>query len=303
MVQPELDRSGGGGTIHDIGYRGYDGPRAGTGAIGRSLFVTGLLNAYGFGRSGKSKVLPFILLGIAMVPAIVSVGIMTIVSGGLGQGFIDYSVYSNSVSLLIYIFLAAQAPVLFSRDLRSGVIALYLARPLGAGVFAFIRWASLATAMLIFCWLPVIVLFVGAVAAGADVGEQLPKFLAASVGIVLLAAVLSAFAGVLSAYTPRRGLAIGATIIVLLVADGVMSIIKAVASESEQPREALARWSGLVSPSSTVDGIQVRLLDGTGAFPFPPATGEAWVFLLVALTEILLGIWLIVRRYRKAGSR
>jgi len=48
--------------IHDIGYRPYTGLRVGDWAVAWSLFVTGLRNCYGLGRSGKSKVLPLLLL-------------------------------------------------------------------------------------------------------------------------------------------------------------------------------------------------------------------------------------------------
>ena len=56
------------GVIHDLGYRPYDGPRAGDGAIALALFLSGFRNAFGLGRSGKSKVLPFLLLGSTCCP-------------------------------------------------------------------------------------------------------------------------------------------------------------------------------------------------------------------------------------------
>ena len=54
--QPAVSR----GVIHDLGYRGYAGAREGTGAIARTLFLTGLRHCFGLGRSGRSKVLPFL---------------------------------------------------------------------------------------------------------------------------------------------------------------------------------------------------------------------------------------------------
>jgi ABC-2 type transport system permease protein len=64
------------GAIHDIGYRHYEGPRLGAGYIRRSLFVETLRGAYGLGRSARSKVMPFLLLGVMVIPAVV-VGIVT----------------------------------------------------------------------------------------------------------------------------------------------------------------------------------------------------------------------------------
>ena len=53
------------GVIHDLGYRHYDGPRDGAATIARTLYVTGLRHAFGLGRSGKSKILPFLLLALS----------------------------------------------------------------------------------------------------------------------------------------------------------------------------------------------------------------------------------------------
>ena len=44
------------GTIYDIGYRHYDGPRLGRrGAVG-AIVGAGLRAVFGFGRSGRSKI-------------------------------------------------------------------------------------------------------------------------------------------------------------------------------------------------------------------------------------------------------
>ena len=116
------------GVIHDLGYRHYDGVRDGTATIARTLFVTGLRHAYGLGRSGKSKVMPFILLAMSVLPALIVVGVVVLT--GLDSLPVSYADYTNQTQLLISLFAAAQAPVLFSRDLRHRSIVLYLARPL-----------------------------------------------------------------------------------------------------------------------------------------------------------------------------
>ncbi len=62
MSDPSAATPAGSSVIHDLGYRPYTGPRLGPGAIARALTVTGFRNAFGLGRSGKSKVLPFAML-------------------------------------------------------------------------------------------------------------------------------------------------------------------------------------------------------------------------------------------------
>lgn len=298
MAQPS--EGGPGGVIHDIGYRPYSGPRLGTRDAGRSLFVIGLLNAYGFGRSGRAKGLPVTLLALMVVPAAIMVAIM--VTLGLTEGFINYGTYPVSLMLVIVIFVAAQAPVLFSRDLRSGAIALYLARPLSATAYALVRWASLFVAILIFIALPVIVLYVGALTAEADFGEHTGDFLAAMVGIVLLSAVLATLSGLVASHTRRRGLAVGVTIIALLVSTGVVSAVQAITDV--QGNETMGLLVGLFSPFSLVDGVQVGLLDGQSSFQVSPS-GAGWglIYLLASLGVIAGGLWLLVRYYRKQAGR
>ncbi len=64
------------GVIHDLGYRPYAGPRLGEGPVAWAFFVTGLRNTYGLGRSGRSKVLPMILLAMMLLPALILVGVL-----------------------------------------------------------------------------------------------------------------------------------------------------------------------------------------------------------------------------------
>ena len=48
------------GVIHDLGYRHYDGPRLGRGAIIRALYWHSLRSAYGIGRGAKAKIVPIL---------------------------------------------------------------------------------------------------------------------------------------------------------------------------------------------------------------------------------------------------
>lgn len=299
-MSQSTDRSSAGGVIHDIGYRPYSGPRLGTGSAARSLFGTGLLNTYGIGRSGRAKALPMTLAAIMLVPAAIMVAVM--VTLGLTEGFVDYGTYPISLMLVIVIFVAAQAPVLFSRDLRSGAITLYLARPLSAPGYALVRWASLFLAILIFIALPVVVLYVGALSAEADAAEHTKDFLAALVGIVLLSALLATISGLVAAHTRRRGLSVGVTIIALLVSTGVVSAVQAISDV--QGNESTGRLVGLFSPFSLVDGVQAELLGGHSSFQVPPgSTGWGLLYLLVSLAVIAAGLLLLVRYYQKQAGR
>ncbi|HKJ11314.1 MAG TPA: hypothetical protein VJ976_02875 [Ornithinimicrobium sp.] len=301
MAEPGASREGpGSSVIHDIGYRTYDGPRRDDRSIGWSLYLTGLAHAYGFGRSAKAKALPLSMLALSLVPAVIIVAIMVV--AGFGGNFVDYSTYSGSTFVLIVVFTAGQSPVLFTRDLRSGAIVLYLARPLSPTWFAVVRWASLVSAIFIFTVIPVLALYAGALAAEADVSEQSADLLQAVAGLVVLAAVLATVSGLVSAFTLRRGLAVGAVIVALLVSNGFVSAVKTLAAA--QGNDLLGQWVGLFSPFTLVDGLNAGLLDGTPFYPLSPDTPWMTAVYAATVTVVLVaGLWLLVRRYHQQGTR
>ena len=117
------------GTIYDLGYRHYDGPRLGRrGAIG-AIVGAGLRAVFGLGRSGRSKILPWGALVLAVMPAVVAVAIRVLV--GDIVDLYSYSNYLWSIGALLPIFLAAQAPELVVNDMRHRVLPLYFSRPIG----------------------------------------------------------------------------------------------------------------------------------------------------------------------------
>jgi len=290
----------GSSVIHDIGYRTYDGPRRDNRSIGLSLYLTGLAHAYGFGRSAKAKALPLSMLALSMVPAVIIVAIMVV--AGFGGNFVDYSTYSGSTFVLIVVFTAGQAPVLFTRDQRSGSIVLYLARPLSATAFALVRWASLSVAIFVFTVAPALLLYAGALAAEAEVGQQTVDLLQATAGLAVLAAVLGTVSALVSAFTLRRGLAVGAIIVALLVSNGFVSAVKAIADS--QGNDSLGQWVGLFSPFTLVDGLNAGVLDGTGFYPLGPDTPLMTAVYAAAVLLVLgVGLWLLIRRYHQQGTR
>lgn len=289
------DRSG---VIHDIGYRSYDGPREGTRALALTLYVTGLRHAFGLGRSGRSKVLPFLLLGIGALPAVIVVGVVTFIN--FGSLPVSYAAYLSQIQVLVTLFAAAQAPVLVSRDLRHRSIVLYLARPLPPALFALMRWASLATAILLFTLLPTTILYVGGLLAGLDVGAETPIFLRSVLLQVLLAAVLAGITGLISAWALRRGFAIVASIVVLIVVAGVVRIVQEI-SAYEGIRTA-GEVAGLFSPWTLHNGLAEAWNAGGTAVS---ELNGAWPIAYLAMALVVWAgcVALLVGRFVKVGSR
>ena len=289
------DRSG---VIHDLGYRRYEGVRDGTGTIARTLYVTGLRHTYGLGRSGKSKILPFILLAMATLPAAIVVGVVVLT--GLGELPVSYADYTNQVQLVVSLFAAAQAPVLFSRDLRHRSIVLYLARPLASSVFALTRWLSLTTSLLLFMWVPTFLLFAGAMLAGLDKSDQVEGLLKAVALQVLLAALVAGLTGLISSVSLRRGFAVVGSVVALIVVSGVVTSVQAISSA--QDADTIGVATGLLSPWSIYSGLADTWRAGVVTFT-PPGSAWALAYVLVAVVLTALCVLGLVARFRKVGSR
>jgi ABC-2 type transport system permease protein len=286
------------GVIHDLGYRHYDGPREGTGTIARTLFLTGLRHVYGLGRSGKSKIMPFLLLGMATLPAVIVVGVV-VLTGGDGLP-ITYANYINQVQLLISLFAAAQAPVLFSRDLRHRSIVLYLARPVPAPIFAVTRWLSLTVSLLVFMGVPTLLLYVGALLAGLDRSDETESLLKALALQLLLSVLVAGITGFISSVSLRRGFAVVGSVMALVVLTGVVTAVQAISDAEGADNVGVA--AGLVSPWSLFTGLADAW--GAGISTFTPPEG-AWPLAYVMVAALLSAgcVLALIARFRKVGAR
>jgi ABC-2 type transport system permease protein len=286
-------------TIHDIGYRHYDGRRNGRAYVLRSLYVHNLRAAFGLGRPARAKVMPFLLAAIMLLPAAGSVAAFAF--SKQPDALFQYASYANIMQVIVAIFLATQAPVLASREVRFHVIPLYFSRPVGHLEFVLAKFAALTTALFALMAVPVTVLYVGGlITKMPDSGEQLLKYLGALVGCVLYALVLAAIGMVVAAFTPRRGFGVAAVIAVYMISAAFVGAVQGIAEA--QTNFTLQGWIGLATPFNLVDIVQVRLLGAQSSSPgiAPGLTGGAVALALCAV--IIVGsIAVLYRRFRMAG--
>lgn len=287
-----------GGVIHDIGYRHHDGPLESTRRTALHLFFTGLRHAYGLGRSTRSKVLPMLLGVLALAPAVIMVAMSAVL--GLDGPVVGYADYTNQVQVLVSLFTASQAPVLFSRDLRSRSIVLYLARPLSSRAFAVTRWASLTTACLLFVVVPTTVLWAGSLLGGADVTDETTAWLRSLPVALLLAALLAAITGLISSLALRRGLAVVGSVLVLVVLNSIMLLLQEIATE--YGNDGAATVAGLFSPWLLVNGLG-DAFDAGISTTAPPEGLAVLAYLAVGLMVTLGCVAALVGRFAKAGRR
>jgi ABC-2 type transport system permease protein len=292
--------------IHDIGYRHYDGPRLGRPYAIRSLYLHNLRAAYGLGRPIKSKIMPFLLFTIMLLPAAISIAV-TALAGQIGNGsaisLIRYESYAIYLQPLIAIFLAAQSPVIASRDLRFHVTPLYFSRPMSRLDYVLAKYAALTTALMILLGTPVTVLFIGALATKQKhLGTHALHFAAGLGGCLILSMVLAAIGLVVAAFTPRRGFGVTAVMAVYLISTAAVGTIQGIAES--QTNFTAARWAGIFTPFDLVDGVQVWALRTKVSAPEPPPSGIGGpVFTLVCAAIVVGAVAVLYLRFKKAGAR
>src|ERR1700722_3243826 len=197
------------GVIHDLGYRRYDGPRLGRASIVSALTWHSFRSAWGIGRGVKAKIIPILALVAICLPALVNA---FAVARGNARLF-GYDVYTPQFRVIVVtIFLAAQAPELVSRDLRSRVQPLYFSGPLREDDYPLAKYLALTGALLVLLELPLLILYVGTIASAKNstaVWDE-TKALIPGLAMGLVWAVLMAAIGlVLASLTGRRAYATG----------------------------------------------------------------------------------------------
>ena len=220
--------------------------------IARTLFVTGLRHAYGLGRSGKSKVMPFLLLAMSVLPALIVVGVVVLT--GLDSLPVSYADYTNQTQLLVSLFAAAQAPVLFSRDLRHRSIVLYLARPLsGAGLRADAVAVADGRAVALHGRADAAALRRARCCRASTRATRSPSCSRRSCSRPLLALLIAGITGLISSVSLRRGFAVVGSVMALIVLTGVVTAVQAIAQE--QDADSVSTAAGLFSPWSLYTGL------------------------------------------------
>ena len=287
------------GVIHDIGFRHYDGPRLGRGWIVRSLLVETFRGAFGFGRPAKAKVMPWVLIGILLAPPLIFV--LIIVLSGMTELPRSYTQFFSDLQLIISLFVAGRAPYAVSRDLRNGVMPLYLSRPLKRDDYVFAKFGGLALAMFAILAAPETLLFIGALLAKLPVGDQIAGYAQGLAMSVILALILTGIGLVIAAFTPRRGLGVAAIITTLVVVSAIGGILWGILTS--MGNDSLGAYLSAVDPYNVVNGIATSWFSVESNIPAMSTLGftGGLVFTSLAVAIVWGSIAILLARYRKVG--
>jgi len=282
------------GVVFDLGYRPHEGERLGRAGAVRALVRDGLRRVFGIRRRARRKIFPFLLVGIAILPALFFVA-FGVVAGDLGaDAFFDHPDYFNWTGNITLVFCALAASELIVPDRVYGTMAVYASRPLTAVDYIGGRAASMAAVVFGFVWLPHLLLLIGRAWTSRDgFGDYLVGHLdvlwETALATVVYLVAFGTLAFLVAAFSSRTALAV---VIFLIV---------------------MAAWRGTVEALVSA-GYDVAAL---GAFTDHPgyvkdwimsADSEAWLperagfdpivsLAVIAAVAVLTGI-VVMRRYR-----
>ena len=205
------------GSVFDIGYQRYTGPREGRGRGRLAVYKDGIRIAMGLGRGGRAKVMPWLFIAVLLLIGFIMATIAGAMSRFIGQEMTEqldlpsHSDYYGYASIVLFIFAAVRAPDMLCPDRREGTIHLYLVRPLTGSDYVLGRWLAFFTVMAAVAWLPQLLLL-GGLALGnpspvtylSEHWKDVPRLLAAGAAF---AGYTTSLAMLVASFTTRRAYA------------------------------------------------------------------------------------------------
>jgi ABC-2 type transport system permease protein len=296
----EASASGSLGAVYDRGYRPYEGVRGGREAATFALFKASIRRALGIRRSWRQKVAPFVLLGIATIPAIVNVGVGYVTRNEIADRveIITYRDYVG-VSSTLLLFVALVAPDVLCPDRRQHVLPLMFARPLTGVDYVIAKVGAIFTILFAFSFLPQVVLFIGNMLVSDSALDYLRDHLdvvwQVPVSVALLALFYAVVGLAVASLTDRRIVA-GAAIIGLLLVTSITSGVLVGDDNGLEDGSAAALINVLVLPLYLRDLVFLGHVD-----PESPLSGVEYGGLFAVLAYaavVIVASVVLVRRYR-----
>ena len=289
------------GVIFDLGYQPHEGKRLGRAGAVRALYRDGLRRVLGLRRRARSKILPALLLSIALLPAILFVGIGVLFAGADFEtdSFFSHAEYFEYSGWIALILSALAAGELLVSDRTHGTLAVYASRPLTFDDYLAGRAAALLTIVFGFVYFPHIVFFLGQAWVNP---EGFTSYLTGNLDLLWKTAACSAVycvaftvpAFLIAAYARRTS-----------VAAGVFFGVFAIAAPTTEPlvREVGIEPLGLLAlhahPSHVKDWIMGSPLRDLREWVPNVAGYGPVVSLIVILAIALITALVVVRRYRR----
>jgi ABC-2 type transport system permease protein len=243
------------GAVYDLGYEPYHGERRGRKGAMHAVWADGNRRVLGIRRKARRKIMPWLLIAMALLPAIVFVGIAFVLPAGVADEFDLTGANSNMFQLggtIAMIFTALAAPELLIPDRKDGVLSMLSSRPLTSTNYLAARFASNVTVVGAFLLIPQILIFIGQAGTDPDGLSQglinaaptIPKIFAVT-AIYILAYVPLGF--MIASLVNRKSIAASVFLAVII---GLTAFGEAIVRNSVLPG---GRWVALLAPINTAD--------------------------------------------------
>ena len=286
------------GAVYDLGYEPYHGERRGRKGARLTIWADGNRRVLGLRRKARRKVMPWLLIAIALLPAIVSVGIAFIVPAGVSNEFNLADANASFFQLggtIVMLFTALAAPELLIPDRRYGVLSMLSSRPLTSSDYLAARFASNITVVGGFLLIPQILLFIGQAGTDPDGLVQgiinsaptIPKILAVT-AIYITAFVPLGF--MISSLVQRKSIAASVFLAVII---GLTAFAEAIVRNSVLPG---GRWMALLAPINTADAANNWVFGSINndsllaAADIHPALGIA-ALVVIGSAAVMVSVW------------
>ena len=293
-----------GGAVYDRGYRPYDGPRGGRADARWALWRLTVRRALGLRRSWRQKVLPWSLLGLVTVPAMVDIGIRYATRDTpvyeVDFEFLTFREYLG-VSTLLMLFVAVSAPDVVCPDRHDRVLPLIFSRQLTGLDYVLAKVGGIFTIVFGFAFLPQMLLFLGQmfvsdtgaldyIGDNADVLWQVP------IAVGLLALYQAAISVALASLTDRRIVAGIALIGLMMVTTSVSAVFVHVAEPDGTILALLNLWT---VPLVLRDLVFLGHVERFG--PLDGVEGAAIAAVVVYVAMVAASFAVLLWRYREVN--
>lgn len=287
--------------IFDRGYRAYEGELLGRGAVRRAIIRDGIRRILGLRRKARRKVLPWGLLGIALIVVSVLIGLQFVagsIAAAIAEGLPSYPQLFDVYSRISLLFLAVTAPELLGPDRARGVLSVYFSRPMTVVDYLAAKTvAYLVVASSIYV-VPQLAFHVGLAFLSDDgflayLGGNLDVLWKVGATTLAFVAVHGGVLAIISSYIDRTPFA-AATFLGVLVAGG--NLTQTIAG-ADFPG---ARWVSLLALDSHARTVRDWVFDvDIGRYPPEQAGFSPWMSVAaIAVVAVVGSLW-TYRRYRR----
>lgn len=299
--------------IIDLGYRSYDGPRTGLRGSVRSVVRYSVRHTLGLGRPARHKILPWLAVVIALVPAVVFVGLAVVLDVDLITDEIlpDYHQYYGFITTALFFYCGIVVPDILVSDRRSGMLQLYLATPLQRWSYLGAKALAVALTLAVLTTGPVLFLLLSYTIEGSGPDgplEWIKIFVQILVAGAAISAAFTAASLAAASLTDRRAFA-SVGVILLLWGSGFVTLALVEAADMSANIYAFD-LGGIADELKNriygVDGIDSLGDGGSGRGPgddFNPGAARAdlsTAFVVAAnLAWVAVGSAVVWWRYRR----